>query len=106
VASVASSSLLNSIQDRISDLFSLSDFRLFPTIIKDSRTSNNSTLGIAAEVGTDITPKISTSVFKILSNSESPYYSLRYRVNDQILLRGSTNLFGENRALIEFEQRF
>ncbi len=106
VASVASSNLLNSIQDRISDLFSLSDFRLFPTIIKDSRTSNNSTLGIAAEVGTDITPKLSTSVFKILSNNESPYYSLRYRVNDQILLRGSTNLFGENRALIEFEQRF
>jgi translocation and assembly module TamB len=106
VASVAGSNLLNSIQDRISDLFNLSDFRLFPTIIKDSKTSNNSTLGIAAEVGTDITPKVSTSVFKILSNNESPYYSLRYRVNDQILLRGSTNLFGENRVLIEFDQRF
>jgi translocation and assembly module TamB len=106
VASVAGSSLLNNIQDRISDLFNLSDFRLFPTIIKDSKTSSTSTLGIAAEVGTEISPKISTSVFKILTNSESPYYSIRYRLNDQLLLRGSTNLFGENRALLEFEQRF
>jgi translocation and assembly module TamB len=106
VASVAGSNLLNSIQDRISDLFSLSDFRLFPTIIKDSKTSSNSTLGIAAEVGTDITPKISTSVFKILTNNELPYYSLRYRLNDQILLRGSTNLYGENRVLVEFDRRF
>jgi translocation and assembly module TamB len=106
VASVAGSSLLNSIQDRISDLFNLSDFRLFPTIIRDSKTSSTSTLGIAAEVGTEISPKVSTSVFKILTNSESPYYSIRYRLNDQLLLRGSTNLFGENRALLEFEQRF
>jgi translocation and assembly module TamB len=106
VASVAGSSLLNNVQERISDLLNLSDFRLFPTIIKDSKTSSTSTLGIAAEIGTEISPKLSTSVFKILTNSESPYYSLRYRINDQILLRGSTNLFGENRAIVEFEQRF
>ncbi|WP_295615189.1 translocation/assembly module TamB domain-containing protein, partial [Chamaesiphon sp. GL140_3_metabinner_50] len=106
VVSLASSTLLNSLQDRISDIFSLSDFRLFPTITTDSKTNNNSTFGIAAEVGTEITPRVSASIFKILTNSESPYYSLRYRVNDQILLRGSTNLFGENRAIVEFEQRF
>jgi translocation and assembly module TamB len=106
VVSLASSTLLNTLQDRISDIFSLSDFRLFPTITTDSKTNNNSTFGIAAEVGTEITPRVSASIFKILTNSESPYYSLRYRVNDQILLRGSTNLFGENRAIVEFEQRF
>jgi translocation and assembly module TamB len=106
VISLAGSTLLNNIQDRIGDVLSLSDFRLFPTIVRDSKTSSNSTLGIAAEIGTEITPRISASVFKILTNSESPYYSLRYRVSDQILLRGSTNLFGENRAIVEFEQRF
>jgi translocation and assembly module TamB len=106
VASVAGSSLLNNIQERISDLLNLSDFRLFPTITKDSKTSSTSTLGIAAEIGTEISPKVSASVFKILTNSESPYYSLRYRLNDQLLLRGSTNLFGENRVIVEFEQRF
>ena len=106
VISLASSTLLNSIQDRLSEILSLSDFRLFPTITKDIKNNSASSLGVAAEIGTDITPKISASVFKILTNSESPFYSIRYRVNDQILLRGSTNLFGENRAIVEFEQRF
>jgi translocation and assembly module TamB len=106
VIGLASSNLLNSLQDRISDIFSLSDFRLFPTITKDTKTNSTSTFGIAAEVGADVAPKVSVSVFKILTNNESPYYSLRYRVSDQILLRGSTNLFGENRAIVEFEQRF
>jgi translocation and assembly module TamB len=106
IANLAGSTLLNSVQDRISEALSLSDFRLFPTVTKDSKTSSNSTLGIAAEVGLDLTPKISTSVFKVLTNSELLQYSLRYRLNEQILLRGSTNLYGENRAIIEFEQRF
>jgi translocation and assembly module TamB len=106
IANLAGSTLLNSVQDRISEALSLSDFRLFPTVTKDSKTSSNSTLGIAAEVGLDITPKISTSVFKVLTNSELLQYSLRYRLNEQMLLRGSTNLYGENRAIIEFEQRF
>jgi translocation and assembly module TamB len=106
VISLASSNLLNTLQDRLSEILSLSDFRLFPTITRDTKTNSTSTFGIAAEVGTDITPQISASVFKILTNSESPYYSLRYRVSDQVLIRGSTNLFGENRAIVEFEQRF
>ncbi|WP_309741486.1 translocation/assembly module TamB domain-containing protein [Chamaesiphon sp. OTE_20_metabat_361] len=106
VISLASSNLLNTLQERIGDVLSLSDFRLFPTITKDSKSNANSTFGIAAEIGTEITPRVSASVFKILTNNESPYYSLRYRVSDQILLRGSTNLFGENRAIVEFEQRF
>lgn len=104
IVNLAGSNILNSIQDRISDLFSLSDFRLFTAITQDA--NRNSTFGIAAEVGTEITPKVSASVFKILTNTESLYYSLRYRLNDQLLLRGSTNLSGENRALVEFEQRF
>ncbi len=106
IANLAGSTLLNNIQDRVSEALSLSDFRLFPTITKDSKTSSTSTLGVAAEVGVDITPKVSTSVFKVLTNSELPQYSIRYRLNDQMLLRGSTNLFGENRAILEFEQRF
>jgi translocation and assembly module TamB len=106
IANLAGSNILNSIQDRISDIFSLSDFRLFPTTIREAKSTSNSTFGIAAEVGTEITPRLSTSVFKILTNNESLYYSLRYRINDQMLLRGSTNLYGENRAILEFEQRF
>jgi translocation and assembly module TamB len=106
IANFASSTLLNNLQDRISDAFSLSDFRLFPTITTNNTTNNTSTLGIAAELGMEVTPKLSTSVLKILTNAELPQYGLRYRLNDVMLLRGSTNLFGDNRAIIEFEQRF
>jgi translocation and assembly module TamB len=107
IVNLAGSNLLSTIQDRLSDLFRLSDFRLFPTLIRDTTKNNSaSTFGVAAEVGTEITPKISASIFKILTNSESPFYSLRYRINDQLLLRGSSNLSGENRSLLEFEQRF
>lgn len=107
IANIAGSNILSTIQDRIGDIFSLSDFRLFPTVTQAGNSNNSaSTFGIAAEVGTEITPKVSASVFKILTNQESLYYSLRYRINDQLLLRGSTNLFGENRAILEFQQRF
>ncbi len=106
IINLAGSSVLNNIQDKISEAFSLPDLRLFPTISKEAKTNSSSTLGIAAEVGTDITPKISASVFKILTNTESFQYSLRYRINDETILRGSTNLFGDNRAIIEFERRF
>jgi translocation and assembly module TamB len=106
IVNLAGSSVLNNIQDKISEAFSIPDLRLFPTITKEGKTNSSSTLGIAAEVGTDITPKISASVFKILTNTESFQYSLRYRINDETLLRGTTNLFGDNRAIIEFERRF
>jgi translocation and assembly module TamB len=107
IVNLASSNLLSTIQDRLSDLFRLSDFRLFPTPLRDTVKNNStSTFGIAAEVGTEITPKVSASIFKILTNSESPFYSLRYRLSDQLLLRGSTNLLGENLTFLELEQRF
>jgi translocation and assembly module TamB len=106
IVNLAGSNLLSTLQDRIGDVLNLSDFRLFPTIVSKSSTNTASNLGIAAEIGTEIAPNLSTSVFKILTNSESLYYSLRYRLNDRLLLRGSTNLYGENRAIIEFEQRF
>jgi translocation and assembly module TamB len=106
IVNLAGSGLLNNIQDKVSEAFNLPDVRLFPTITKEAKSNNTSTLGIAAEIGTDITPKISASVFKILTNTESFQYSLRYRINDQTIIRGSTNLFGENRAILEFERRF
>ncbi len=106
IANLAGSTLLNNIQDRVSEALSLSDFRLFPTVTKDSKTSSSSTFGVAAEVGFELSPKVSTSIFKVLTNSDLPQYSLRYRLNEQTILRGSSNLFGENRAVVEFEQRF
>jgi len=45
-------------------------------------------------------------VLKILTNSEPAQFGLRYRINDNLLLRSSTNFSGDNRASVEYELRF
>jgi translocation and assembly module TamB len=37
---------------------------------------------------------------------EPTQIGVRYRVNDNILLRGTTNFEGDSRAVVEFETRF
>jgi translocation and assembly module TamB len=101
----AGSTVINGVQDAVTDFLGLSDFRIYPAITK-AEGSTTSTLGLAAEVGVDLNASVSASVFKILTSSELPQYSLRYRINDQMLIRGSSNLFNDSRAILEFERRF
>jgi translocation and assembly module TamB len=105
LASIAGSPLLTSLQNLINDTLGISDFRLFPTTIipENSRTSS---LALAAELGFDITNDFSVSVLQLLTVPTSPQFSLRYRLTDQLLLRGSTNFGNESRAVLEFETRF
>ncbi len=105
LASVAGSTLLSGLQNLISEATGLTDFRLFPTTVSSDK-ARSSTLALAAELGYDITDKLSVSVLQLLTAAEPTRFSLRYRVNDQLLLRGSTNLSGDNRAVLEFETRF
>jgi translocation and assembly module TamB len=101
----AGSTVINGVQDAVSDFLGLSDFRIYPAVTR-AEGSTTSTLGLAAEVGVDLNANVSASVFKILTSSELPQYSLRYRINDQLLIRGSSNLSNDNRAILEFERRF
>ncbi|HEY9647655.1 MAG TPA: translocation/assembly module TamB domain-containing protein, partial [Chroococcidiopsis sp.] len=106
IANLASSALLTNIQTFVSNALGLSEFRLFPTTIssEDDRTSS---FGVAAELGVDITRDISVSALQILTDDAVPtQFNLRYRLSDEFLLRGSTNLSGDNRAVLEFETRF
>ncbi|MEO8891020.1 MAG: translocation/assembly module TamB domain-containing protein, partial [Coleofasciculaceae cyanobacterium] len=105
LANLAGSALLGNVQNIIGDALGLSEFRLFPTVITDEkrRTSN---LGLAAEVGVDIGRNFSVSAQKILTTDDPFEYSLRYRLNEQLLLRGGTNLSGDSRAVVEYERRF
>ncbi|MBW4575277.1 MAG: translocation/assembly module TamB domain-containing protein [Aphanothece sp. CMT-3BRIN-NPC111] len=105
LANLAGSALLGNVQNVIGDTLGLSEFRLFPTLTKDEKRQT-ATLGLGVEAGIDITPKISTSVSKVLTADDPPQYNLRYRVNDEILLRGSTDLSGDSRAVLEYENRF
>jgi translocation and assembly module TamB len=105
IANLAGSALLTNIQGFIGNALGLSEFRLFPTISTDE-DRRSSTLGLAAEAGVDITPAFSASVLKILTSPQPAQFGLRYRINDNILFRGSTDFDGDNRAVFEYNVRF
>jgi translocation and assembly module TamB len=105
LANLAGSALLGNVQNVIGDALGLSEFRLYPTLVPNDK-SRGSTLGVAAEAGIDITPKLSTSVSKVLTTDQAPQLNLRYRVNEDVLLRGGTDFSSDSRALVEYEKRF
>lgn len=108
LANLAGSALLTNLQGNISALgeaIGLSELRLFPTIVTDP-TSEVSVLGLATEAVFDITGNFSVSLSRVFAIDEPFRYNLLYRVNDQVLVRGSTNFAGESRALVEYEARF
>ncbi|MBW4513710.1 MAG: translocation/assembly module TamB domain-containing protein [Timaviella obliquedivisa GSE-PSE-MK23-08B] len=105
IVSVAGSAFLSDFQNLIANTIGLSDFRIFPTTVL-SDNARSSTLEIAGEVGFDVTRNLSVSLLQILTVQEPTQFSVRYRLNDNILLRGTTNLEGDSRAVVEFETRF
>ncbi|PSB04833.1 translocation/assembly module TamB domain-containing protein [Merismopedia glauca] len=105
LANLAGSALLGNVQNAIGDTLGLSEFRLFPTVISNQKRGNL-TLGLGAEAGIDINPKFSLSVLAILNADQPPQYGIRYRLNDEVLFRGSTDFSGETRAVVEYESRF
>lgn len=110
IANLAGSALLSNIQGVIGNALGLSEFRLFPTVTRPDRardtSGGGSALGLAAEGAIDITPSISFSVLRILTSNQPTQFGLRYRLNDQLLLRGSSDFSGDSRAVVEYETRF
>lgn len=104
LANFAGSAFLSPIESAFTNALGVTEFRLFPTTItRDGARSFN----LAAEVGVDITRKFSASVLRILTDATQPtQFNLRYRIDNRMLLRGATDLSGENRATIEYEIRF
>jgi translocation and assembly module TamB len=105
IANLAGSALLTNIQGFIGNAIGLSEFRLFPTVQRSDRR-RESTLGLAAEVGVDITGKLSASVLRVLTSDQPTQFGVRYRFNDKLLFRGSTDFSGDSRAIFEYETRF
>ncbi|MBD0304661.1 MAG: translocation/assembly module TamB domain-containing protein, partial [Tolypothrix sp. T3-bin4] len=105
LVNLAGSALLSNVQNIVGDALGLSEFRLFPTIITNDE-KRTSALGLSAEAGVDISRNFSVSLLKELTNDQPFQYSLRYRLNEQTLLRGFTDLSGESGAIVEYERRF
>lgn len=98
---VASSALLTQVQSIVGRALGYQDFRLFPAV--DPRTS---VLGLGAEVGVNITDDFSASILTILDRGDSTRFSVRYRIDDNWVIRGSTNFDDDNRGALEFQMRF
>lgn len=105
LANLAGSALLSNIQNLIGDALGLSEFRLFTTT-GSGTNPNNQSLNVGAEASVDITGNFSASALKILTTNQPALFSIRYRLNDQTLLRGATNFDNDNRIQVEYETRF
>jgi translocation and assembly module TamB len=107
--SLAGSSLLSPLQGTISALgesIGLRELRLYPTIITPEGKSQTSVLGLAGEAAFDVNQNFSLSLSRVFVGDEPFRYNVLYRVNDEVLVRGSSDLSGDSRALVEYESRF
>ena len=111
LASLAGSAFLGNIQNTIGNALGLSEFRLFPTNVREefaeeSGGGSNSNFGLGAEVGVDIGRQFSLSVLKVINTQQPFQYGIRYRINDNLLFRGSTDLSDDSRGAFEYTIRF
>ena len=110
LANLAGSTFFGTFQNTIGDALGLSEFRIFPTLIptetEEGEESSGSTLGFGAEAGIDISNDFSFSVLTIFNAEQTFQYSVRYRLSDDILFRGSTDLSDNDSLIIEYETRF
>ncbi|MEH1769894.1 MAG: translocation/assembly module TamB domain-containing protein [Nostoc sp.] len=105
----ASSAILGSLQGTITAIgqaVGFSEFRIFPTPITNNQTTTASVLNLSAEGVFNINRNFSASLSRALTSDDSFLYNVLYRVNDEILMRGSTNLGDENQFQVEYETRF
>lgn len=114
LANLAGSTLFGTFQNTIGDALGLSEFRIFPTLIPteteegdgEETGSTRSTLGFGAEAGIEISNDFSFSVLTIFNADQTFQYSLRYRLGEDILLRGTTDLSDSQSLIVEYESRF
>ncbi|MHC5937968.1 translocation/assembly module TamB domain-containing protein [Nostoc sp.] len=106
----ASSTILGGLQGTITAIgqsVGFSEFRIYPTpSTNNTKTTTASVLNLSAEGVFDINKNFSASLSRPLTSDDSFLYNVLYRVNDEILMRGSTNLGDENQFQVEYETRF
>ena len=101
---LAGSALLNNIQEILGDSLNLSELRLFSATPQSAQNSGD--LDIGGEIGVNVSPNISVSVQKVFTNITPAIFNVRYRINDNLTLRGVTSYdqFNENTgALLEIQ---
>jgi len=106
LAGLAGSALVGSFNSQFNNFFP-GEFRLFPTQVIDEDRERERIDAIAGEIALDITDKFSFSALKILNIEEIPaQFGFRYRLNENFVLRGSSNFDDDTRGVVEYELRF
>lgn len=107
LANLAGTAVFGPVQGAIGDALGLSEFRIFSTpLINNNERIGSTQIGVAAEAGVDVTHDLSLSILQILNGDRPPQFGLRYRINGNTTLRGSSNFSDDNRGILEYERRF
>jgi translocation and assembly module TamB len=106
LASFAGSTVLTFLQDSIGDALNIAEFNLSPVTTK-TQGSGTGTLGLSAEAAIDVSNSFSIALQRIINDSTQPTnFSVRYRVDPNILLRGNYGTNSNTGISIEYENRF
>ena len=107
LANLAGSALFGSLTSQFNNAFPIGELRLFPTQIIDEDSESERIDALAGEVAIDITDNLSFSALKILNVGAIPaQFGFRYRIDENFVLRGSTNFEDDSRGVLEYELRF
>lgn len=108
LATLAGSALFGSLNGEFNDIFPIGELRLFPTQIIDEDRDGRRDDGLAGEIAFDLIDNFSFSILKILNTDIPARYGFRYRLDDNFVLRGSSDFQEEDssRFSLEFESRF
>jgi translocation and assembly module TamB len=106
LANLAGSAIFGSLNAQFNRAFPLGELRLFPTQIIDDNRERDRIDALAGELAIDVFKDFSLSAIKILNVDIPAQFGFRYRINDNFVLRGSTNFEDESRGVVEYELRF
>jgi translocation and assembly module TamB len=95
--SFAGSALLNSF---VGDGLDRVDLRLFSASPQGAQQGG--ALDIGGELGFSVSPNLSISVQQVFTSVSPALFSLRYRISDQVTMRGITSYeqFSENTGIV------
>jgi len=91
-------------QDRIGDALGLRQFRIGAATVlpTEDPTTNSGIFGVGLGVNLGITQNLSATLVQVLNQSQPLQFNLRYRLDENWEVRGSTNFGNENRGFVEY----
>ncbi len=90
--------------NQVANALGLSEFRIFPTTDASGESRTPLTIGVEAVV--DLTRNFSISALQILNSGNPPQFGVRYRLTDDLQIRGSSDFEDDSRAILEYRIRF